>query len=245
MKQSILSIHDVMPHTFKRIKQCLDELTQQSVPNDKIYLLVVPGLQWKPEQIEQLKQWQSDGYQLAGHGWLHHFHKKASVYHHLHSFFISRNVAEHLSLSTSEIQDLIEDNYNWFLEHNFTPPKLYVPPAWAMGNIKLTQLSHLPFEFYELSSGIYDAKNKQFHTLPLTGYEADQLWRVPILKIWNGLNMTWLSKNRPVRISIHPYDFSYRLAKSIRKHLASSNQYLDISMLKKQTTNKLRKKIQA
>ncbi|BCE02493.1 polysaccharide deacetylase family protein [Marinicellulosiphila megalodicopiae] len=228
MLQSILSIHDVMPHTFKRIKQCLAELTLLDVPTNKIYLLVVPGLNWKPEQITQLKNWQQQGYQLAGHGWVHHFHKKASLYHHLHSFFISRNVAEHLSLSTSEIQDLIEDNYNWFVDNNLQAPDLYVPPAWAMGNIKLHQLSQLPFRFYELSTGIYDTHTQTFHHLPLTGYEADQFWRVPILKLWNALNLKRLSRNMPLRISIHPYDFTYRLAEDIRKHIGQKSHYLEL-----------------
>lgn len=99
--QSILSIHDVMPATMDHIVDILKKLPVDSVEN--VYLLVVPGLDWSEAQLRQLHQWQVDGYQIAGHGWTHKISKKTSLYHYLHSFFISRDVAEHLSLWKSVV----------------------------------------------------------------------------------------------------------------------------------------------
>ncbi|WP_428240918.1 DUF2334 domain-containing protein [Gynuella sp.] len=224
--RTILSIHDLMPDTFKRVLNIISKLTDAGVPADKVYLLVVPGLNWKTEQINTLKSLQQDGFQLAGHGWHHHIHKKTSLFHYLHSAFISRNVAEHLSLSSAEISDMIEMNYGWFLENGMSAPELYVPPAWAMGCIRRSELIKLPFRYYEYSSGLLDVEENSFKSLALTGYEADRLWRMPVLWGWNQLNTRLLSRNRPLRISIHPYDFEYYLSSFIIDHIRLSDQHL-------------------
>ena len=224
--KTILSIHDLMPDTFKRVTGIISRLAQAGVPADKVYLLVVPGLNWKADQLQTLKALQQDGYQLAGHGWYHHIHRKTSLFHYLHSAFISRNVAEHLSLSAAEINDMIEMNYHWFIEHGFSAPELYVPPAWAMGNIRRSDLAKLPYRYYEYSTGLLDVQENRFQPLALTGYEADRLWRVPVLWGWNQINTTLLSRNRVLRISIHPYDFEYYLSESILTHIQLSEQFL-------------------
>lgn len=224
--KSLVSIHDLMPDTLKRVTGICHRLAQLGVPNDKLYLLVVPGLVWKPDQIDTLKALQHDGYLLAGHGWYHHIHKKTSLKHFLHSTFISRNVAEHLSLSRAEITDMISMNYEWFGEQGLAAPELYVPPAWAMGKMPKHALRELPFSYYEYSSGIFNGSENRFQPLPLTGYEADRLWRTPILKGWNAVNTRWLSRSAPVRISIHPFDFEYHLKDDIVRDVQRSSAFL-------------------
>lgn len=216
MINAVVSIHDVMPDTLNRVQKTLVRINK--VPPQQVYLLVVPGLNWSQEQIQTLLELEQAGYQIAGHGWTHQIHKKTSLFHFLHSMFISRNVAEHLSLSKAELFDLVERNHQWFTDHGFQPPQLYVPPAWAMGKLTNNDLSRLPFRYYEMSSGIYDAQSDRYVHLPLTGYEADRYWRIPILKLWNSLNL-WLSKKKPTRISIHPYDYEYPMAKDIDRHI--------------------------
>lgn len=224
--KSLVSIHDLMPDTLKRVLEIEQRLRNLKVPSDKVYLLVVPGLAWKPKQLATLKALQNDGYQLAGHGWLHHIHKKTSLKHYFHSAFISRNVAEHLSLSRAEITDMLLMNFEWFAEQGLRDPELYVPPAWAMGKMNKQNLSAMPFKYYEYSSGIYNVPLDDFRTLPLTGYEADRLWRVPILLGWNSLNLKWLAKSTPLRISIHPYDFEYYLKNTITQDIERSSEFL-------------------
>lgn len=229
--RSVVSIHDLMPDTLKRVVGISQKLRHLGVPADKVYLLVVPGLPWKPAQIETLKALQADGFLLAGHGWYHHIHKKTSLKHYLHSLFISRNVAEHLSLTRAEISDMIEMNYEWFLEQGFKAPDLYVPPAWAMGNISREHLQQRPFRYYEYSSGVLDSHTNVYRALPLTGYEADRLWRVPVLSAWNRFNTQFLAKTTPLRISIHPYDFDYRLNRSIEQDIENTSRFLDCTEL--------------
>lgn len=229
--KSIVSVHDVMPHTMANIEDILEKLPVNSIKN--VYLLVVPGLNWLPDQLLQLRQWQNQGYKLAGHGWTHKITKKISVYHHLHSFFISRDVAEHLSLTSEEVYKLVSDNYQWFIDHDFKAPELYVPPAWALGKLSHQQLNELPFRFFEVSSGIYDSQKGTMKILPLTGYEADRNWRTPILKFWNHLNVWMARKDRSLRISIHPYDLTYPLERDIYSHISRSDLLVDCEVAAK------------
>ena len=101
----LLSVHDVMPSTLPRVSDLLDKLTQTGAgPAD---LLVVPGLDWRPDQIETLAGWHRAGHRLAGHGWCHRARHIRGWRHRLHSALISRDVAEHLALDRAGIADLI------------------------------------------------------------------------------------------------------------------------------------------
>ena len=227
LMKGLVSVHDLMPDTLNRVLDICRRLEALSVPANKVYLLVVPGLAWNAKQLAALQSLQQQGYQLAGHGWYHHIHKKTSLKHYLHSAFISRNVAEHLSLSQAEITDMVNRNFAWFDEQNLAAPQLYVPPAWAMGKMSQAALRQLPFQYYEYSCGLMHAPSGQFKRLPLTGYEADRIWRVPVLWGWNKFNSHWLAKTAALRISIHPYDFDYYLKQYISSDLARCTQFVD------------------
>jgi predicted deacetylase len=207
-RPSVISIHDVMPHTLANVERLLATVLADIHPSH-IMLLVVPGLPWQPEQIEQLKQLQSKGYELAGHGWTHNVQKIQTIYHRLHSFFISRDAAEHLSKTEQELLAMLEQNLGWFKQHDFKSPKFYVPPAWAMGRISQSTLRELPFSCVETTRGFHDLRTGRRCLLPLVGFEADTRFRAAFLRVWNRLNC-WLAKTlRPLRISIHPFDDEY------------------------------------
>lgn len=216
--QAIISIHDVMPQTLSRVGIFLDCL--QRFPANNICLLVVPGRQWQPEQIRQLHHWQQQGYELAGHGWRHEVTQVRGLYHTLHSRLVSRSAAEHLPLDTDEIAGLIDGSYRWFQQQGLAEPELYVPPAWAMGSIRCSQLQTLPYRYYEFQSGLYDSNKDRFRYLPLAGFEAQRRWQVPVLRLWNRINHWLATSAHPLRLSIHPYDLDYYLGKAVLDSLA-------------------------
>ena len=167
--------------------------------------------------MDQLRRWKEQGYEFSGHGRIHHCGQIKTLYHRLHSLLISRDVAEHLSLSTEQISELIGNGYRWFEENQLGVPRWYVPPAWAMGNISFGKLSELPFRFYEFQSGVFDSRHHRFYRIPLLGYEADTLFRSTFLSLFNACNRSaarFLSK--PIRLSIHPFDFDYRLGAALK-----------------------------
>jgi predicted deacetylase len=133
---------------------------------------------------------------------------------------LSRNAAEHLSRPRPEVADIIRRSFGWFGEVGLGQPRLYVPPAWAMGAVKRADLDRLPFRFYETLGGIYDSQSRRMRRLPLVGYEADTAGRALALRLVNGLNRQMAaSLGRPLRVAIHPSDFDLRLAADLRSIL--------------------------
>ena len=216
--QALVSIHDVMPATLSRVSGIIERLP--AVCRENLVLLVVPGLDWKSQQIEQLRIWQHEGMLLAGHGWQHQARAPATFYHHLHAALISRQAAEHLSLSEAEIVALMVRNFGWFPSHELAAPDLYVPPAWALGNLSQSAMRDLPFHYIETTRGFLHIGKHQYTSLPLSGFECDTPLRESFLRPWNHLQASLASHKRPLRIAIHPDDFNLRLADQLSNLLS-------------------------
>lgn len=216
---AIISMHDVMPATLARVEQLLaNELAD--IPARAVMLLVVPGLPWTAVQLSRLKSLEQQGYELIGHGWLHRVAQVRTGYHRLHSFFISRQAAEHLSKSEDELSQLLHRNARWFETQGFNRPRCYVPPAWAVGKLSRQTLRQAGFDCIETTSGLHWLHPCSSQLLPLVGFEADTRARARFLRTWNWLNVRLVSAKRPVRVSIHPYDNEYLLADQMRAILA-------------------------
>lgn len=199
-----------MPDTMELVESIV--LRLKSVPAEKITLLVVPGLEWQPDQLEQLRQWQAMGIQLAGHGWVHQCGPIRTLYHRIHSLFISRNVAEHLSLSGEGVEALIQRCHRWFEERDLSVSELYVPPAWALGKWHQNSWEKVPFQTIETLQGLL-LSTGQLKKLPLLGFEADTRFRALFLQMFNHMSLNSAAKrNLPVRVSIHPHDFNLHLS---------------------------------
>jgi predicted deacetylase len=224
--QAIVSIHDVMPGTLEPVRRILDLLNE--VGASPVTLLVVPGRNWSESEIDQLRTWESAGCILAGHGWVHEVSERKSFYHELHGRFLSRMVAEHLSLDRTAARALVRRCRDWFAQHKLNPPDLYVPPAWAMGPLARRDLDDLPFDRYETARGVYVAAENRFFRLPLAGFEADIPVRAAILRPWNRINLAAArSHGLPLRVAIHPFDLEFQLGTDIRPLLSAADQWLD------------------
>ncbi|MDX1803639.1 MAG: polysaccharide deacetylase family protein [Alcanivorax sp.] len=232
---ALVSIHDVMPETRSRVQQILARLP---LPAEVVTLLVVPGRDWQCADLEWLHALQAQGYPLAGHGWQHRCDPPTTVYHKLHSLLLSRDVAEHLSLSAAGIEQLICRCHGWFAEQGLTPSSLYVPPAWALGRIAPAQLANLPFRYFETLNGVYDARERRLIRLPLAGFEADSAWRAWVLQLFNGFNVHRArATRRPLRIGIHPYDLELKLAGTVFAMLEQVSDALAYETLGRQNTD--------
>ncbi len=216
---SLLSIHDVSPASLGRVKAIIERLAAPCLKD--LVLLVIPGHTWRQQELSQLLRWQERGFILAGHGWFHQCERYGGWYHRLHSLLISRKAAEHLMLSEEEIAGLLERSHRWFSQNGFQSPDYYVPPAWAMGRVRVPVLRESPYRYFETTSGILDTDSGQLRKLPLVGFEADNSFRALSLSAWNRINMLLESPGRPLRISIHPYDPELRLGGDLWRLLGS------------------------
>ncbi|MDZ7831448.1 MAG: polysaccharide deacetylase family protein [Desulfobacterales bacterium] len=226
-RAALVSIHDVMPKNLPQVLAILRFLEARAV--FPVTLLVVPGCQWSKNDINQLKSLQASGYELAGHGWQHRAKRIASAWHRLHGMVISRNEAEHLSLSEDEIIHIITDSYSWFRQNSLAAPILYVPPAWAMGRIGKKKLKTLPFRLYETQAGVYNAAADRMLYLPVTGYMADTRFRVKAIRTTNLINQYVF--RGPLRIAIHPQDLNLGLVRDLKNHLARFQIFLSYTPL--------------
>ena len=208
-----------MPETLDDVARHVDAIERTG--NLPCALLVVPCRGWTDKDIDRVRAWTDRGFEIAGHGWLHDCTPR-SLYHRLHSLVISRNVAEHLAHDNKSLCELVARCHAWFGEHGLPVPTMYVPPAWAMGALTKSDMRELPFRYFESLTGVYDAESGVFQKLPVVGFEADTLLRQCALRMTNGIAQTSARlSGTPLRISIHPFDDTYRIAADLDRMLCA------------------------
>jgi predicted deacetylase len=213
-RQLLVSIHDVTPGTLSLVEELMDRLEKHGLL--PVTLLVVPGMDWQESDIERLRLMQTRGAELAGHGWSHLARHIRGWKHRLHSTLISRDAAEHLALDREGVRRLMLDCHAWFAQNNLPSPTLYVPPAWALGALPLSELHTLPYHHLETLTGVYCSERNEFRRLPMAGYEADTRLRAAGVRLWNAMNLRWAGKHRPLRLGIHPTDLQLRLTDDLK-----------------------------
>ncbi|MFN2268540.1 MAG: DUF2334 domain-containing protein, partial [Desulfonatronovibrio sp.] len=159
----MVSIHDVMPESLDRVVRITEYMDRLNL--DPASLLISPGSDWSREQLITLKRLFHKGHEPAGHGWNHHILEWGSLYHRLHGLLLSRRQAEHLSIDKVSLKKMVAECHAWFAMNNLPVPELYVPPAWAMGDLDRKDLRILPFRWYETLSGLYDSSADRFYPL--------------------------------------------------------------------------------
>lgn len=214
-----LSIHDVMPATLPQVADIVARMHAHGLP--PATLLVVPGHDWDPAGIAQLRTWHEAGHALAAHGWHHRARHIRGLRHRLHAATLSRDAAEHLALTADEIAALMQASHDWFPAHDLPAPDTYVPPAWALGAITLPALRRLPFARIETTAGMLDVASGRTEHLPLVGFEADTPLRARALRTWNrGQIALARATGRALRVGIHPHDRALKLADDLEGLLA-------------------------
>lgn len=231
--RALISIHDVMPGTLHDVRATLDLLA--AVEIRQVSLLVVPGVTWSEEDLTVLRALDAEGHELVAHGWQHETRPRRPL-HRLHAMLISRNAAEHLSLSADDIARLMCLSQRWFEEHALQIPDTYIPPAWALGGLSRSVMASLPYSTIETLSGVHvKQKNGGYHLqlMPLLGFEADSTLRVRFLSDWNRLQLSLSRRlSSPPRIALHPADHRLPLGDQLRAVLAlgwTNMAYRDLS----------------
>ncbi|TWU65042.1 hypothetical protein V7x_05860 [Crateriforma conspicua] len=228
--EAVVSIHDVMPSTMAQTGQLIDLCRRHQIR--QIALLVVPGLDWSGRDVDQLRRWSDESLTLCGHGWVHQCERIAGWKHRLHSMLISRQVAEHLCWSTDQIVGTMCRCAEWFDMVSLPRPRLYVPPAWALGDLPKDRWGEVPFDWIETLAGLASMRDRRVAELPLVGFEADTILRKWSVRAFNAFGLAvrrWGC--RPLRISIHPRDHQLKLADHLEFVLAKGWNDLSYSQV--------------
>ncbi len=221
-RQLLVSIHDVAPETLDRVCRLFDMLARNDLL--PVSLLVVPGRQWRERDLRRLAELLAAGGEPAGHGWSHRAEAIRGWKHWLHSLTISRDAAEHLALESGRIRHLMWACHGWFSENGLPTPRLYVPPAWALGDIDPRHLTDLPYDCIETLSGVFIDGGHRFRPLPMVGFEADTPLRAAAVRAWNRLNLARAGGQRPLRLGIHPQDLELRLGQDLERLVAEGGR---------------------
>lgn len=229
-RRFLVSIHDVTPNSLDRVQQLFDQLLENDLL--PVSLLVVPGAGWEAGDLDRLRSLVDAGAELAGHGWTHSAGRIRSLRHRLHSLVLSRDTAEHLALDRRQALQLMRDCHEWFGEHDLPEPRLYVPPAWAMGDVPREDLDTLPFRCFETLGGVYVKDSHRFYALPMVGYEVDTRLRAMGVRLWNRINLARAGRDRPLRLGIHPHDLQLLMARDLEALLAEGGQALSYTSLR-------------
>jgi len=214
----LISVHDVMPSTRSHVSDVLDWLDERQA--GPVVLLVVPGSGWDAGGVEWLRSLERAGHELAGHGWRHAIEHYGGVYHRLHAALISRRAAEHLALDAAGTAALVRRCHAWFSSVGLRSPRLYVPPAWAMGSLGPGQLTRLPFEWYEDMAGFRSRDGRRL-PVPVVGYESDRVWTRPFLRLFNSHAVRRARQEGLLRVAIHPRDLCLSMAADLARCLDS------------------------
>lgn len=216
-RRTLVSIHDVMPRTLDDVRAQLALLRRHGVA--QATLLVVPGRDWRPVDIDQLRAWQDAGHELAGHGWSHRALHVRGIRHRVYARLVSRDCAEHLALTAPKIMALLHRNRHWFDRQGLAPPQLYVPPAWALGALPVSDYAAAGFRMVEDLRGIHDLQSGQRLTVPAVGFEAINRLRALALKASNGLNRMLAGSSGLLRLALHPKDLRLFLHEDVERAL--------------------------
>jgi uncharacterized protein len=221
----IWSVHDVTPSSLERAAHIVDLVIAAGVTG--LSILIVPSGTWAESQLMTLRAWEHDGHLLAAHGWTHRSVAPRGAYHRLHSLLFSRDVAEHLGRPAPELIQIVRKAEHWFSDAGLAPPTLYVPPAWALGEMALGDFRGTSFRWVETLSGIHDTATMRSHRLPIVGFEADTWLRARALRLSNRANVGLAHVlRRPIRVAIHPNDFSLALSSQLLELLNSGRPTL-------------------
>jgi hypothetical protein len=205
----LISVHDVMPDTREDVCGVLAWLAERQL--GPVVLLVVPGAGGDADGIRWLRSLEAAGHELAGHGWRHAIDRYGGLFHRVHAALISRRAAEHLALTGDAAGALVERCHAWFAEAGLRAPRLYVPPAWAMGALDRTRLRDLPFAAYEDLVGFRTAGGARL-PVPVVGFESDRSWTVPFLRTFNRVARGRAGRGGLLRVAIHPRDLRLPMA---------------------------------
>lgn len=207
----IWSIHDVSPETVAWADSMAVRLTSNG--EAPLMILIIPAGDWPGAALDVVRGWESAGHMLALHGWDHRALPPQGAHHRLHSLVLSRDAAEHLSRDRAEMLARITRGREWFAANGLREPAVYVPPAWALGGVRATDLQAGGFRWVETLTGIHDAKRDKRHLLPLVGFEADTTWRRAALRVSNAMNLAIAcATGSTIRVAIHPHDDAGLLA---------------------------------
>ena len=215
----IVSLHDIAPSAFDRVRQQVEELEALNV--HRLSLLVIPHyhsqerINENKEICEWLKRLQADGHEIVLHGWEHRNaggrRQKAEGSFRFNWFyenFYTAGEAEFLNLDYMEASKRIANGLAIFRELNFEV-KGFIAPAWLMNpEVERAAKDH-GFLYTNTISELIHLPSGRRHPARSCVWSTRAGWRRICSRAWNALLFEQLKRTSLLRISLHPSDLEY------------------------------------
>ena len=212
-KLLIVSMHDVTPRHWSRLKQ-LDDVLHASGIGDRYSMLVVPDF-WHDGIISLdasfcawLKAKADAGVEMVLHGF---FHRDDTPHRsHLTRWKAGNLTAyegEFLGLPRKEIYTRLVSGKKMLEEIVERPITAFVAPAWLYSRSTLDVLKELGFDIAENQFSVWSpARSVVLSRAPVVSYASRSAARTRASLAWSRISTHVLQPFHTVRVALHPHD---------------------------------------
>ncbi|MDQ7020026.1 MAG: polysaccharide deacetylase family protein [Robiginitomaculum sp.] len=232
MKQLLLSVHDVTPHHFERLK-AIHAFLQDLGVGPRYAMLIVPDFwqQWPLEEHPDFANWIRDrakeGVEMILHGFTHRDESShASAFKSWKARTLTAREGEFYGLSRDQAEERLQNGIEVLRQACGLEVQGFVAPAWLYSDGARDALGALGFRFAEDHWHVWSpARQATLCRGPVISYASRSEGRIRSSLFWSRL-ADWLLRPLPVmRLAIHPHDLdSQRLVEEIRRTISRQQQ---------------------
>ena len=228
-KRLLVSIHDVTPRHFERLKRIDAFLKEQGI-GSRYSMLVVPDFwhEWPLAEHDEFNAWlrarAAEGVEMILHGFYHRDDSQhASVAARFKANALTAREGEFLGLSRAQATERLQRGQAVLEAVLGHKAEGFVAPAWLYGEGALQALGDLGFEFAEDHWRVWSpCTGAKLAASPVISYASRSRARIASSLLWSRLATTLLRPTAVVRQAIHPHDFDVdRLIAEIGRALSS------------------------
>ena len=212
-KLLVVSIHDVSPATWKKVRMILDQLESIGIKNRS--LLLVPNFQGnapidqaEPEFQSWLEQVQKAD-EICLHGYTHQAEEiRGSVFSRIIATFYTNREGEFYQLTREAMKERLQQGLEHFKNAGLHPTG-FVAPAWLLGPAAETLLKEAGFLYTTRLGSMELFKPGQKIKAPTLCYSVRSGWRRILSRLWNPFLFQWSKEVPLLRVAIHPVDIDH------------------------------------
>jgi uncharacterized protein len=235
----VVSVHDVAPPQWDRVRRMLDALTAAGVSRRS--LLVIPNFQGRwglddaPDFVAHLQRLQDDGDEMVLHGYEHvEVAAPRRFVDRVRNRWFTRHEGEFLALDYPAARDRLERGLAMARRARLDM-RGFIAPAWLLSAAGLQAARDCGFEYTNSYFTFADLIQGRSHVAPSLVFGPGHLNEDVGIAVQERVS-TWLARSRVVRVALHPpcidhADRFERILSMIRAQLAEHRPVTYLELL--------------